>query len=56
MLNKSPLVLLLFPLLLAGCHHHQPTPRAAASATEVDDLFASLLRRNHQVGLPTPDR
>lgn len=29
MLNKSPLVLLLFPLLLAGCHHHQPTPRAA---------------------------
>lgn len=41
MLNKSPLVLLLFPLLLAGCHHHQPTPRAAASATEVDDLFAS---------------
>lgn len=42
MLNKSPLVLLLFPLLLAGCHHHQPTPRAAASATEVDDLFASF--------------
>ncbi|HBS6037748.1 cell envelope integrity protein TolA [Klebsiella aerogenes] len=41
MLNKSPLVLLLFPLLLAGCHQHQPTPRAAASATEVDDLFAS---------------
>ena len=38
MLNKSPLVLLLFPLLLAGCHHPQ---RAAASATEVDDLFAS---------------
>ena len=24
MLNKSPLVLLLFPLLLAGCHHHLP--------------------------------
>ncbi|EPO6661899.1 TPA: cell envelope integrity protein TolA [Klebsiella aerogenes] len=42
MLNKSSLVLLLFPLLLAGCHHPQPTPRAAASATEVDDLFASL--------------
>lgn len=42
MLNKSSLVLLLFPLLLAGCYHHQPTPRAAASATEVDDLFASL--------------
>ncbi|EML2224968.1 TPA: cell envelope integrity protein TolA [Klebsiella aerogenes] len=38
--GKSPLLLLLFPLLLAGCHH-QPTPRAAASATEVDDLFAS---------------
>lgn len=41
MLNKSPVVLLLFPLLLAGCHHPQPTSHAAASATEVDDLFAS---------------
>lgn len=41
MLNKSPVVLLLFPLLLAGCHHPQSTSHAAASATEVDDLFAS---------------